>query len=86
MPIQEWLSDELFEEALAADEKEMECMFRLRLRKAKSLELAQYTQQQLKGCLEMRLAHTRKRPTPEQEKAELKGSLKTRMVAKDLKV
>jgi hypothetical protein len=31
----EWLSAELFEEALAADEKEMECMHRLRRRKAK---------------------------------------------------
>jgi hypothetical protein len=84
--MQEWLSDEMFEEALAADEKELECMYRLRLRKAKPSELARYSKGQLKGCLEMRLAHTRKRPTPEQEEAELEGSLKTRMVAKDLKV
>jgi hypothetical protein len=84
--MQEWLSDDLFEEALAADEKEMECMHRLRLRKATVSELLGYTKEQLKGCLEMRLAHTRKRPTPEQVASDHQGSLKTRMVAKDLKV
>ncbi len=41
IPIQEWPSDEMFEEAQTADEKEMECMHRLRLRDAKPGELEQ---------------------------------------------
>ena len=86
IPLSQWLSDELFDEALAADERELTSMFRLRLRVAKPEELTEYSEKQLKTCLEMRIAHTRKRPTPEKELAGLLGALKSRMVAKDLKV
>jgi hypothetical protein len=76
----------VYEEALQADERELKCMFQTRLRVAKPEELKDYSQDQLCKCLEMRVAHTRKRPTPEQESEQVPGSLKSRMVAKDLKV
>ena len=49
-------------------------------------ELEQYYEHQLKTCLQMRMAHTRKRTTPEQDKNNEEGTLKSRMVAMDLKV
>ena len=84
--LDEWLSEELFEAGLAADDREMEMVKRLRLREATAEELKSYTPKQLQRCLEMRMCHTRKRPTPEQIKAAILGSLKSRFVAKDLKI
>ena len=84
--LDEWLSEELFEAGLAADDKETEMVKRLRLRGATSEELKSYTPKQLQRCVEMRMCHTRKRPTPEQIKAAILGSLKSRFVAKDLKI
>lgn len=88
IPIEEWMSDELMEEGIKADNREMDLVCRLRLRNinATEKELEAHTDEQKKSCLEMRMAHTQKRPTPEQEAENQPGSLKSRFVAKDLKV
>ena len=86
IPLDEWMSADLHEAGLAADNREMEMVRRLRLRDATAEELKGYTTKQLQKCLEMRMCHTRKRPTPEQLEAALLGSLKSRFVAKDLKI
>ena len=74
--LDEWLSEELFEEGSEADDREMEMAKRLRLREATTEELKRYTPKQLQKCLEMRMCHTRKRPAPEQMKDSIMGLLK----------
>lgn len=86
IPLEDWLGEELYEEGLEADKREMDLVYRLRLRDAKPSELEAYTPEQRAKCLEMRMAHTRKRATPEQLDNGQPGSLKSRFVAKDLKV
>ena len=84
--LDEWLSEELLEAGMENYNGEMEMVKRLGLREATSEELKKYTPTQLQKCLEMRMCHTRTRPAPEQIKANVLGSLKSRIVAKDLKI
>ena len=64
----------------------MEMVKRLRLREATTDESRSDTPTQFQKCFEMRMCHTRKRPTPAQIKGTILGSLKSRFVAKDLKI
>jgi len=86
IPLEEWLGEDLYDEGLEADKREMDLAHRLRLRDAKPEELEGYSDEQLKRCLEMRMCHTRKRPTQDQLIDRVLGSLKSRFVAKDLKI
>ena len=84
IPVQQALADDR-EEAIAAIDKELKAMHVIRKRLI-PVEEAKLTPMQKKAALECRFSITRKRITPEQaEKGIKKGTLKARLVAKDLK-
>lgn len=84
IPVQQALSDDR-EEAIAAIDKELKAMHVIRKRLI-PVDEAKLTSMQKKAALECRFSITRKRVTPEQaEKGITKGTLKARLVAKDLK-
>ena len=84
IPIQEALAQD-FDETKAAIDKELHAMKVIRKRLTPVAE-EMLTDQQKKAALELRFSITRKRVTPEQAAQGItKGTLKARLVAKDLK-
>ena len=84
IPIQDALAQD-FDEAKAAIDKELHAMKVIRKRLTPVAE-EMLTDQQKKAALELRFSITRKRVTPEQAAQGItKGTLKARLVAKDLK-
>jgi hypothetical protein len=84
IPIKQALSDD-FEEAKAALDKELTAMHEKRKRLT-PVDENKLTETQKRTALELRFAITRKRVTPEQAAQGItKGTLKARLVAKDLK-